>query len=705
MLRHALVLIPLAACAAEAPTQHASARLLGSAPAWSYESNIESATLSESLAGIGDLDGDGYGDIAVGAPGISALDTRDGQVLVFKGGPTGTALAPTWTLSGGEFNLQMGRSVAAAGDTNGDGFPDLAVGTYGGSAGIVGKGRAFVFAGGAGGLPDSPLWETAGDQVAGFLGEAVAGAGDVNGDGFDDLLVGEQLYDGAFDDEGRVHLFLGSPTGPADVAAWTVSGGSTGALFGDTLGPAGDINADGYDDVVVGATQWSGRQPREGQVRLFLGSAGGLPDTPDWTFSIGVADAYLGESASGLGDIDADGYDDVVVTAPGAGMVYVFHGSLGGLPASPDEALTYASRVHAAGAGDINRDGFADLVVGAFTQDTGRGQVELLLGSSSGLTSAWTLTTDRTAQLGYSLAAAGDTNGDAIDDLLVGAHLWANGEVQEGRAQLFHGFADRAFVSRFERAGTGSLLEGTPTSFSVTALGGQTSVSYLVLDWNGDGAPDEAREASLVPMNSPNVYTFGNSFRDNPPASSPGWTPQVRACDQEYANELDAGVAFDDPSVLSLCGDVVQLAGVVPVENALPSIVDISPAGSGEWRVTATDPGLDDTLTVFIDWDSDGFNPSEDVSLSLAASYGEVSASHSYPTGPHTLTTWVVDDDGGTSASVQTAVSGSSTTTGCSCRIPSPGPAPWPAAPVGLILILGSLVRRRSSGFRNSRPR
>ncbi|HSJ55203.1 MAG TPA: integrin alpha, partial [Anaerolineae bacterium] len=121
---------------------------------------------------------------------------------------------------------------------------------------------------------------TKGDE----MGYAVATAGDVDGDGYDDLVAGAAGATGLVSREGVVSLFPGGPGGLADTRAWQAGGGQQSARFGAALGAAGDLNGDGYGDLVVGAPEYNNGTSKAGAAMVFYGSSGGLSPTPDWSF-------------------------------------------------------------------------------------------------------------------------------------------------------------------------------------------------------------------------------------------------------------------------------------------------------------------------------------------------------------------------------------------------------------------------------------
>src|SRR5207249_180283 len=141
---------------------------------------------------------------------------------------------------------------------------------------------------------------------------SVATAGDVNGDGYSDVIVGAPLYDNGQTDEGRVFVFLGSASGLATSAAWTAESNQASAQFGASVAAAGDVNGDGFGDVMIGAPFFDNGQADEGRVFLYLGSASGLATSPAWTAESNQANAQFGTSVATAGDVNGDGRADVI---------------------------------------------------------------------------------------------------------------------------------------------------------------------------------------------------------------------------------------------------------------------------------------------------------------------------------------------------------------------------------------------------------
>jgi len=192
----------------------------------------------------------------------------------------------------------------------------------------------------------TPSWTAESDQIGAEFGTSVSTAGDVNGDGYDDVIVGAPRYDNIFFDEGAAFVYLGTPSGISTSPAWTAKGEQSEGGFGYSVSTAGDVNGDSYDDVIVGAWLQDNGQTDEGRTFAYLGSPSGLSTSPFWMAESDQMCAWFGYSVSTAGDVNGDGYSDVIVGAWGYrivnfddGRAYVFLGSPAGLSTMPASAL------------------------------------------------------------------------------------------------------------------------------------------------------------------------------------------------------------------------------------------------------------------------------------------------------------------------------------------------------------------------------
>ena len=436
-----------------------------STPAWTAQADQAFADFGASLD-TGDLNNDGYTDIVIGAPDYDYDPTMGpawenwGRAYVFLGSSTGLLASPSWTYLGEYQSWNLGSQVRVIGDVNGDNRDDVAVTEMG----CTSQNRLKVFHGTAGGLAASPALTVSGDCYDAWASE-IAEAGDVNNDGYDDFLLGAPSDDDGCNNCGWTYLYLGGAGGLDSSPDWWGRGTVSGSQFGAGLAPAGDVDGDGYGDFLVGAPGYSDGQGSEGAVYLYRGASGGplspsgpLP-TPQWSYTSDIAGAGLGNELEMVGDVNGDGWDDLVVGASsysngqsGEGRAYLFLGNGSSFGSSP--AWTFEADVASASfgqviapAGDTNGDGYDDFLVAAPNLAAGQpqeGRVYLFYGNATGAEAApiWTLDgNSNQAYLGSGLGHAGDTNGDGFADIVVGEPGFSSGEILEGGVHLHLGYA------------------------------------------------------------------------------------------------------------------------------------------------------------------------------------------------------------------------------------------------------------------------
>ena len=395
------------------------------------------------LAAPGDVDGDGVPDLLVGA---WREGDEVGRAHVFSGA-TG-AVIRTLTPPQPEPSMYLGFSVAGAGDVDGDGRADLLVGAYGASPGSApnGAGRAYVFSGATGGVLLTLV--SPNQQQSGSFGYAVARLGDVNGDGRPDFVVGSSERTGESPNgAGRAYIVSGADGSALHTLASPNE--EFGGGFGSFVAGIGDVDGDAVPDVAIGAQRENpGTNPVDsGAVYAYSGATGArlytlVDPTPSYP-------GYFGQSIHGLGDVDDDGRVDFVV-GPSEGRAYVFSGADGHLLHTLSHEGGSRTFVASVGdAGDIDGDGRHDAFVGDHTWSrqmpfptyTFAGRAHVFSGATGALLhTVYSPTLQSYGFFGYAVAGLGDVNGDGRPELAVGAPQQNYESDNQGRVYVFRNF-------------------------------------------------------------------------------------------------------------------------------------------------------------------------------------------------------------------------------------------------------------------------
>lgn len=464
------------------------------APDWMVESDQASAWFGFSVSTAGDVNGDGYADVIVGAPRYDSGQSNEGAAFVYHGSQTGLSMSPDWMVVGAQTDARLGGAVGTSGDVNGDNYADVIIGAVYYDNGQTDEGRAFVYHGSGTGLSAMPDWIAESDSSSAYFGRSVGTAGDVDGNGYDDVVVGASGYDGGLANQGRVYFYHGSAAGLSDTPDWIAEGNQEQAHLGRAVGTAGDVNGDGYSDVIVGAWGYDSGQTDEGRAYVYHGALVGLSTAPDWMIEGDQDGAKLGYSVGTAGDVNGDGYTDVIVGAyqydqddADEGSASVYYGSATGLSATADwtangdQANLWFG--HAVGtAGDVDGDGYHDVIVGApYSHDdqAGGGWVAAYQGSPIGLSPVpnWLAYNDQIgARFGFSLGTAGDVNGDGFPEVIVGSHWYDGSEEDEGAASVY---LVEIPVSGLEAVNDSPTPLGSATTLTATI----TTGSHLTYTW------------------------------------------------------------------------------------------------------------------------------------------------------------------------------------------------------------------------------
>lgn len=402
-----------------------------------------------SVSAAGDVNGDGFSDIIIGAPFNDAAGSDAGRAYIYFGGNvinSGVDVILTGAAAGDKFGI----SVSSAGDVNGDGFFDVIVGANFNDAGGSNAGRAYIYFGGntMNNVADVML---TGTSVNDYFGSSLSSAGDVNSDGYSDVIIGAIGNDAGGTDAGRAYIYFGGSV-MNNIADVTLTGAAANDFFGYSVTESGDVNADGYGDVLVGAPNNDNAGADAGRAYIYFGGAA-VNNVADIILNGAAAGDNFGWSVSSAGDVNGDGFFDLIIGAPrndaggsNAGRAYVY---LGGVLIDNIADVTFTGTAandnfgnSVSSAGDVNSDSYSDVIIGAPNNSSAgasAGRAHVYFGgiSMDNITDEFMSGAAVNDNFGYSVASSGDMNGDGYGDMIVGAIYNDAGGSDAGRTCVY----------------------------------------------------------------------------------------------------------------------------------------------------------------------------------------------------------------------------------------------------------------------------
>ncbi len=421
-----------------------------------------------SLSYAGDLNRDGYSDVIVGSPLNDLGGKNAGCATIYLGGKRMNSKSNKIILGKTE-NGHFASSITSVGDVDGSGYPDIIIGNNSGQAWLYldrsiynGIGAAFTFSDG---------------KFGSSFGSRVSGASDFNNDGYDDFMIGAHTDYVNETQTGRVYIYFGG-LHMGTIPDITLRGEAKFNRFGTSMGFAGDLNNDGYSDVIIGAPGYEVDGERAGRVYIYYGN-NSLDAEPDVVIT-GHGYQGIGRSIGRADDVNNDGYDDIVIGTPysgaapgGSSYVYVYYGGAE-MDTTADIVFEkkswYGFGAPVRSVGDINKDGFDDIIIGH------QGSLGIYYGGIK-MDTIPDIIIEREgsgSDFGSRLSLAGDVNNDGYIDILIGEpHNSAVG-AQMGRAYIYSTKIINTFVSSNSTAANSfALRQNYPNPFNAS-----TTINY-----------------------------------------------------------------------------------------------------------------------------------------------------------------------------------------------------------------------------------